>query len=345
MFQGPEGGVVPHVDQRLQAGQVLELGDVLRAQRLGQHLLLWQRQADDTVQLLRVVDFFAATSDARVQINAGEADAQVLSAQTAVEVSGLSWVSADGREEAAEAADAQAPRVGGGGDVLWQQLLASDMVQVDAVWQPLGGAQPTSATALSGVYEAVAPLQAVQEVQWGQDVLSARAVDVRAPQLTVLPIEAMADGHIQYLEALAGVRLAGQAEAGLHIRVELSQGDRVMLREVQADGNGDWQLTLGQADWFDAQAQSVFADGQVQLRVQTVDGAGNVAQQQQVLDVRLQPPAAPTVQLSAESQTGQAGWSADATPGFEGQVPAGTRVLWGEDLNGDGVLQVQSSRW
>ena len=339
MFQGPEGGVVPHVDQRLQPGQVLELGDVLRAQRLGQHLLLWQRQADDTVQLLRVVDFFAATSDARVQINAGEADAQVLSAQTAVEVSGLSWVSADGREEAAEAADAQAPRVGGGGDVLWQQLLASDMVQVDAVWQPLGGAQPTSATALSGVYEAVAPLQAVQEVQWGQDVLSARAVDVRAPQLTMLPIEAMADGHIQYLEALAGVRLAGQAEAGLHIRVELSQGDRVMLREVQADGNGDWQLTLGQADWFDAQAQSVFADGQVQLRVQTVDGAGNVAQQQQVLDVRLQPPAAPTVQLSAESQTGQAGWSADATPGFEGQVPAGTRVLWGEDLNGDGVLQ------
>lgn len=328
---------VPYVDMSLLRGQHAAVRDVLRVERFGLDLLLWQRQVDDTVQLLRVANFFAVGSDAQIEINVGQEQTQILTPASLVAVSPLALQTAD--------IEPMSDPLSSAGDVVWLQLLASDMVQADGVWQQLLGSWAPSPSALSEVYVGVPALTPVLAPQWDSDPLGGRGVDALAPSLSLAPIEAMADGFIQHQEAVAGVWLHGQTEPNAWVHIQLQDAADTRTRKVQADDHGHWQVELATGDWWNAQGQPVFADGPVQISLYAQDGAGNrSATVQQQVDVRLTQPAAPSVQLSAESQTGRSGWSADATPSFEGQVPVGTELVWGEDLNGDGALQSSEQR-
>ena len=157
----------------------------------------------------------------------------------------------------------------------------------------------------------------------GQPYIHNWVIDTQAPAAPAFnAIDELSDGALIQSEALAGVVLSGTAEAGSS--VDLLWQDGTVMARLTADASGQWSYRASMDD-LGGRRDEVRV-----LRAVSTDAAGNTGPAAELpLPLRTAPPAAPTANLVDDNPLR---WSelatSDVTPTFQGNGPAGGKVLW-----------------
>lgn len=330
---------VPHLPRNLLRGERIVLHDVLRVERAGDDLLAWVRQADGSIQLQRLVQFFLPGLDVVLETssNSGdntEPDLFTSQSQLPSTVLAVPTVAVVTAEVAPQVPDSE-------GDFVWLQLLTDDLAQVDAAWSLLAQRLQGEAGTLEGMYVAPEGQVALSPVS---DILDPT---LERPSFVPVPVEMRLQSGGLYINQkmqLKGVEFWGDHDTRLVLHLEMRGSSGSLSREYPA-GSSVWPLQLSSSDVM------ALGEGPLVVRAWYLTVQGQRLAETQVLSLIIdtQPPINPSLDNPAAMADGAINLAeAQAGVVFRGTAEAGSMVSlkWqsGSSLSAR-VTTDSSGRW